>query len=373
MLIGVDGNEANVRERVGVHQYAYELLWAIYRIQDEWRDKHKFVIYLKNPPSSVLPKENRVWTYRVIPGKGFWVLKNLMPALIVAPRPDVFFSPSHYLPPITLMPKVSTIHDLGYLDFSEQFKKYDFWQLKYWTAISISVSKYIIAVSESTKRDIVRHYAIASKKIKVVHHGYDKTRFNFKISLADVRRVKNNYKLPENYILFLSTLKPSKNIDGLVDAFAKITDKFPEFKLVIAGKKGWLFESVFRKVKELKLEDKVLFTDFVPEEDKPALLKGAKTLVSPSFWEGFGIHVLEAMACGTPVIVSNIASFPEVVGKAGIYVDPKNTIDVARGIETVLKMQQKEYNELVKKGYRQAVRFSWEKTARETVKIFEEA
>jgi glycosyltransferase involved in cell wall biosynthesis len=185
--------------------------------------------------------------------------------------------------------------------------------------------------------------------------------------------VKNNYKLPKNYILFLSTLKPSKNIDGLVDAFAKITDKFPEFKLVIAGKKGWLFESVFKKVKELKLEDKVLFTDFVPEEDKPALLKGAKTLVSPSFWEGFGIHVLEAMACGTPVIVSNIASFPEVVGKAGIYVDPKNTIDVARGIETVLKMQQKEYNELVKKGYRQAVRFSWEKTARETVKIFEEA
>lgn len=373
MLIGIDGNEANIRERVGVHQYAYELLWAIYGIQKEWRGKHKFIIYLKNTPSSVLPKENDIWTYKVIPGKGFWVLKDLMPSLIATPRPGVFFSPSHYLPPITLMPKVCTIHDLGYLEFSEQFKKYDFWQLKYWTAISISVSKYIIAVSNSTQKDIVRHYPFVSKKVKVIHHGYDKSRFNHEVSASDVRRIRDKYKLPENYILFLSTLKPSKNIEGLLAAFARIYEKFPEYKLVIAGKKGWLFESIFKKVKELNLEDEVVFTDFVPEDDKPALFKGAKVLVSPSFWEGFGIQALEAMACGTPVVVSNIASFPEVVGEAGIYVNPKNAINIAEGIEIVLRMRQKEYNELVKKGYQQAVNFSWEKTARETVKVFEES
>ena len=373
MLIGIDGNEANFKERVGVHQYAFELLWAIYRIQNQWKGKHRFIIYLKSVPSSLLPRENSLWTYKIIPGKGFWVLKSLMPALLLGQKPDVFFSPSHYLPPITLMPKICTIHDLGYLEFSEQFKKYDFWQLKYWTAISISISKYIIAVSESTKKDIVRHYPFASKKIKVVYHGLDKKRFNNKISLSDVRHVQNKYQLPENYILFLGTLRPSKNIEGLVSAFALVVKKFPEFKLVIAGKKGWLYQSIFQKVKNLKLEDRVIFTDFISEEDKPALYKGAKILVSPSFWEGFGLHVLEALACGTPVVVSKIASLPEVVGEARIYIDPYSSVDIANGIETVLKMRQKEYNKLVDKGYRQIVKFSWESTAIDTVKILEEA
>ena len=134
-------------------------------------------------------------------------------------KPDVIFSPSHYLPPVTFMPKVFTVHDLGYLRFSAQFKKYDFWQLKYWTAISVSISKYIIAVSNSSKGDIVRHYPFASKKIHVVHHGYDKERFNQKITNHVVRRVKKKYGIDKDYILFLSTLKPSKNVDGILEAY----------------------------------------------------------------------------------------------------------------------------------------------------------
>jgi len=380
MLIGIDGNEANearadIGERVGVNQYAFEILWGLYRLNKGRKTKHDFIIYLKSRPKHDLPKENSFWKYKVIAGGGVWILRHLMPALLRS-RSDVFFSPSHYLPPVTGGPKVCTIHDLGYLKFTEQFKKYDFWQLKYWTAISITISKYIISVSKSTKQDIVRHYPFASKKVSVVHHGYDKNKFNTKITINDVRRVKKEYGISsDDYILFLSTLKPSKNIEGLLKAYKLLTTghRSPATKLVIAGKKGWLYQSIFEKVKELNLEKDVIFTDFVSEKDKPALIFGAKVFVSPSFWEGFGIHVLEAMACGTPVVASKIASLPEVAGEAGIYVNPDGPDDIAEGLKKVLTMSSKEYNRQVERGLEQAEKFSWDKAARETLDVLEKA
>lgn len=372
MLVGIDGNEANLEQRVGVHQYAYELLWAIYRMRNEWRDKCRFIIYLKKPPIEDLPEEIFGWNYEIISGGGLWIVKKLTPTLIKGPRPDVFFSPSHYLPIFPLLPKVCTIHDLGYLKFSEQFKMKDFWQLKIWTAISIYISKYIITVSDSTKKDIVRHYRSSTNKVVVVHNGYDTKRFNNNINDNDVRRVLKKYKINRSYILFLSTLKPSKNLNGLLDAFAKIKSDIKNTdlpQLVVSGKKGWLYDEIFNKIEELGLEKEVIFTGFVSEEDKPAIIKGAKALVSPSFWEGFGIHILEAMACGTPVVVSKVASIPEVVGEAGIYVEPENIYSIAEGIKKVLSMNKEEYNKLIMNGIKQAQKFSWEKAARKTIPV----
>ncbi len=371
MLIGIDGNEANVEERVGVHQYAYEILWGIHRLNKEWKNDHQVIVYLKNLPKDDFPKENLFWKYQVIPGGGFWIIKKLMPHLLFnKTKPDVFFAPSHYLPPLTVVPKVCTIHDLGYLEFSGQFKKYDFWQLKYWTAISISISKYIIAVSNSTKEDIVRHYPFASKKIVVTHHGYDKNSFNPRISLSDVRRIKKKYSIVGDYVLIISTLKPSKNIEGLIEAYSSISNKI---KLVIVGKKGWLYQSIFDKVKRLGLKNKVIFTGYVPEKDKPPLIKGARVFILPSFWEGFGMDVLNAMACGTPVVVSKIASLPEVAGKAAIYIDPYKQRDLASGIKKVLSMSKGEYNKLINAGLKQAEKFSWDKAARKTLMILKKA
>src|SRR3989344_8275361 len=149
MIIGIDGNEANVEEKTGVHQYSYELLHACYRIRSHRKDGFSFIIYLKNSPRSDLPKEKSWWRYKIITGNRLWVLTKLLPYLIKAPKQDVFFSPHHYLPLFAPVPKVCAIHDLGYLDFSEHLKLYDFWQLKIWSAISIIVSKYIITFSKS--------------------------------------------------------------------------------------------------------------------------------------------------------------------------------------------------------------------------------
>ena len=369
MLIGIDGNEANIQNRVGVNQYAFEILWGIARSYGSWSKKHRVIVYLKDNPSKDLPPAKKSFSYKVIPGGGVWIVSKLMPYLLFSSaRPDVFFSPHHYTPPISVVPLVCTIHDLGYLKFSGQFRKYDFWQLKYWSAWSVYISKYIISVSNSTREDIVRHYPYASKKTFVVHHGYDKTRFNRLINDEDVRRIKKKYSIVNDYLLFLGTLKPSKNIEGLLSAFGSVKKNFPEISLVIAGKKGWLYDSIFAKTKSLGLKD-VIFTDFVPEDDKPALIKGARAFVVPSFWEGFGMDVISAMAVGTPVVASSSGALPEACGQAAVLVDAYSVESIAQGVKKVLSMGESQYNKLISKGFAQAAKFSWDKAARETLEV----
>jgi glycosyltransferase involved in cell wall biosynthesis len=374
MIIGIDGNEANVTQRVGVNEYAYRILWNLQKLQEEGSNKHSLIVYLKEEPKTGMPKESPNFKYKIMPGRGLWILTKLMPYLITNPdKLDVFFSPSHYLPLFCPVPTICSIMDLGYLEFSEQFTKKIFWQLKWWTAISIFISKRIIAISNSTKRDIVRHYPFSKNKVEVVYLGYNKESFGTPTSNEDVRRVKNKYSIVDDYVLYLGTLKPSKNIEGLIDAFAILNSKslINNYKLVIAGKKGWMFDSIFQKVKNLKLDDKVIFTDFISEEDKPHLIKGAKVFVLPSFWEGFGLDALNAMATGVPVIASNIGSLPEVLGDAGILVESRETNSIAKAIEKVLSMNKTDYNSMIEKGRAQANKFSWKESARKILKTIE--
>ena len=143
-----------------------------------------------------------------------------------------------------------------------------------------------------------------------------------------------------------------------------------DLKLVICGKKGWLYEPIFEKVKQLDLADKVIFTDYVPDDDLPSLISGAKIYVLPSLWEGFGIPVIEAQACGVPVVVSNISSLPEIVGDSGILVNPKGVASIAAGIKKALT-DEKLRQDLIKKGFANIKRFSWQKCARQTLKVLE--
>jgi glycosyltransferase involved in cell wall biosynthesis len=372
MVIGIDGNEANIEKRVGVNEYAYQIISNLRKLQEIGECKHDLIVYLKNKPLPDFPKEMQNFKYKVIPGGGMWILTKLMPYLFKNPdKIDLLFSPSHYTVPFSLVPRVSSIMDLGYLEFSGQFTKKVFWQLKWWSAISIFVSKAIIAISNATKSDIVRHYPFSRRKIYVTHLGYDATRFNTDISEKDVRRIQNRYSIVDDYILYLGTLKPSKNIEGLIEAFKSLSVKYPKTSLVIAGKKGWLFETIFEKAEKLGLNGKIVFTDFVPEKDKPALIRGAKVFVMPSFWEGFGLDPLYAMACGVPVVAANVGSLPEVVGNAGILVDPDKVKSISDGIDEVLSASPKKYNRIVAAGLLQVKEFSWEKCAKETLGVLE--
>ncbi len=376
MIIGIDGNEANVEKRVGINTYAFELLWNLWKLQGEWKDRHTLIVYLKSLPREEMPGETTHFKYKIIRGGGKWILTKLMPDLFFGkPKCDLFFSPSHYVPLLAPMPRVCSIMDLGYLEYTTQFRKIDIWQLNVWTAISIFVSKKIFAISNSTKTDIVRHYPSAKGKVHVTPLAYDTDKFNMSIPDKDVRRVRDRYSIVSDYVLYLGMLKPSKNIEGLLTAFKEVITEnqslISNLKLVIAGKKGWMFESIFGKVKELGLEEKVIFTDFVDEKDKPALIKGAKVFVLPSFWEGFGLDILNALSCGVPVVASNVGSIPEVLGDAGVLIDPKDTGSIAKGISEVLLGDEAKYNNYREKGLAQVKKFSWEKTARETLEVLE--
>lgn len=365
MIIGIDANEANLTaQRVGINQYAFELLKALHGL----KAPHHFVIYLKSQSLKDLPKPRVNWQYRIIPFPKLWTQTRLPWDLYThSPRPDVFLSLTHYSPRFAPMPTVVAIMDLGFLHASEQFTPKDFNQLKRWTEYSVRQAKKVIAISNHTKSDVVREYGREPQDVIVTPLAYDKKLFKQTLN----KKVLSKYGISQPYLLFLGSLRPSKNVEGLIKAFAKLSlkDLTVGTQLVVAGKKAWLYEQIFALVKKLNLDGKVIFTGFVEEGEKPVLVSMSQALVLPSFYEGFGIPVLEAMACQTPVVVSQVASLPEVAGNAGIYVDPNSIDSIAQGILTALGPKRQEF---VDRGLKRVKLFSWDKTAKATLKVLED-
>lgn len=361
MLIGLDGNEANVKTRVGSGVYAFEVLK-----QFKKNKKHEFTVYLKDKPLTDLPIESNNFKYKIFGPKKLWTRLALPLRLTIGKKPNIFFSMGHYGPKFASIPYAVTIFDLSYLHFPEMFNKDDLYQLTNWSKHSILNSKHIFTISNSTKEDIVKNYGVSQSKITVTYLGFDKDRFKpqSKQKIDDARR---KYKVKGDYIIFVGTLQPRKNIERLVEAIKLVKS---DLKLVIVGRKGWMYEQIFQKVKDLKLESKIVLTDFVPENDLPALLSGAKAYLLPSLWEGFGIPVIEAQACGVPVVVSSTSSLPEVVRDSGVLLDPNNTDSIAKGIEKVTS-DEKFSQVLIQKGFQNVKRFSWQQCAQKTLEALE--
>ncbi|MDP3974537.1 MAG: glycosyltransferase family 1 protein, partial [bacterium] len=291
--IGIDGNEANVYKKVGVSVYTQNL---INYFQKKSNKTLNFNIYLRNKPIKTMPSENKYFNYKVVKGLFLWSQLFLPLKLIFNNKSDVFFSPAHYIPRFSTIPTVVTIHDLSFHYYPDDFLKHDLYKLKNWTNYSVKKSKKIIAVSESTKNDIIKFYGVSENKITVIYNGYERKSDKSKIDQKLITRVQKN-----PYILYVGTLQPRKNIPTLLDSFSEFIKENSKFKLVITGKKGWLYENIFNKVKNLKLEKNVIFADFVSDATLQQLYKNAFCLVLPSFYEGFGIPILEAMNEGCPV------------------------------------------------------------------------
>lgn len=370
MLIGIDGNEANIQNRVGVNQFAYGLLNGIYHLAT----KDQFLVYLSTPPLPDLPPQKDNWHYRVIGPPKFWTQWRLPLDLFTGTiKPDVFFTPSHYAPRFSPIPTVVSIMDLGFLRTPEQFTAKDYFQLKNWTSYSIKNAHHILAISEFTKNDIQNSYQISPDKITVIYPGYDSKVFSPKTAF-EVDRVLKKYQIAHPYILFISSLKPSKNVARLIEAFSLVlaNKKTPgNLKLVLAGKRAWLYEDIFAKVRELELTENIVFTGYFPEEDKPYLMSGATAFVQPSLFEGFGMLVVEAGACGVPVVISPVASLSEAGGPDAIYVDPLNVKSIASGMNKVLSLNREKRGSLVQKQLNYIKQFTWEKAAGDTLAVLE--
>jgi len=268
-------------------------------------------------------------------------------------------------------PTIVTVHDLSFLRFPAAFRAFQRLYLGLITRISTRRAARVIAVSESTRQDVIAFCGVAEENVVVVPNGVTDA---FKpADAAAVGVFRAAKKLPEHFILFVGTLEPRKNLVRLIDAFAACRRGATRpAKLVLAGGKGWFYETAFRRVHELSLDDEVIFPGFVPPDELPWWYRAADLFVYPSLFEGFGLPVLEAMACGTPTITSTASSLPEVAGDAALLVNPEDTGALSEAIRRVLDDPSLRES-LRGAGLRQAAQFSWTRTAVETAQVYRAA
>ncbi|MEA1937297.1 MAG: glycosyltransferase family 1 protein [Patescibacteria group bacterium] len=270
---------------------------------------------------------------------------------------------------------VVTAHNLAIKKFPELFSKKELLKFKI-KPPAYNRADIIIATSGSAKKDLINNFGIEENKIRVIYNAFDEKFFN-DASITEIQEVKNKYKIDGEYILFMNTIKPLNNLSRLIEAFSKsrliLKGKKPNsnYKLVLAGKSGWLADEIKQIAKDFGLKKEVIFPGYIDPQDLNALFAGADIFVSVPIYEEFGSPVLEAMACGTPVICSDVSSLPEITNGGAQTVNPYDIDGIKNAILKVLD-NDKLREEMKKKGLEQAKKFHWKKTAEETVRVYKE-
>ncbi len=365
MRIAIDFTSA-ARERAGIGRYARELIRALSRLDraNQYRlfvplDAHADLLAFDWPPNFAIV--HAPLTERVL--AALWHRARVpLPVEFFIGRVDVFYSPDFLLPPTWARRKLVTVHDLSYVRLPECFpavlKRY----LDNAVPRSLKRADLVLADAQSTRADLVDVYRLAPDRIKVLYSGVD-ARFCAHLDEAARMRVAEKYRLGDPYLLSVSTIQPRKNNVRLIRAFARLLPRLgAPLSLVIAGGEGWMYDEVYRVVDELDLRHRVKFLGFTADEDLPALYSMATLFVYPSLYEGFGLPVAEAMACGVPVVCSNSSSLPEVGGSAVLYFDPCNVDEMADVIGHALK-EPAIRSRLQAQGLEQVKQFTWERSA----------
>lgn len=276
---------------------------------------------------------------------------------------------NYFIPKNIKSKTVVTIYDMVYKLYPETMYKANYDLLNKNTQRSGRDADIILTISENSKKEIAELINIPLEKIRIAYPATDSSIFYPRKDESCKSLLQAKYKIEGDYILYLGTLEPRKNINTLIKAFELVSIKNSDIKLVLAGGKGWKYDEIYSLVQELKLEDRVTFTGYIEEEDIPILYSNAIMFVFPSIYEGFGMPPLEAMACGTPVIVSNSSSLPEVVGDSGVLVDPRDSEHIACEIERLIHDKNLR-KDLADKGLLQASKFSWKQSANKAMDIY---
>lgn len=367
MKIGIDATGL-YGDRTGVENYIANVVSNLLIIDQQ----NQYIVYCKDelPAEFDLNIENCDYIVATTGNRKLYQQFGL-PLRIVRDKIDIMFYPSSCMPLISTAKKVVTVHDVFPFVIPENRPKYhvsssllstiNFGYWKYIMWATCKKADHLIAVSTTTQRDVVKLINVPVEKIDVIGEGISR-QFLKKIDPAAVTRFKREHKFSSPYILCVGT-GTYKNIQGSVNAFFELKSKgYYDLELVVTGPKSRVLDRVFQMVEQSKFVDQIHFTGYFPEEEMPLLYKSASVLLFPSFYEGFGLPVLEAFACGLPVIVSSVGSLPEVAGDAALYVDPNDHNDIARKVEILLN-DSNLYQEQVCKGYAQAEKFTWRSTA----------
>ncbi|MDF1695713.1 MAG: glycosyltransferase family 1 protein [Saprospiraceae bacterium] len=352
------------RQYGGIHIYTKEILNALSKLDK----KNEYLVFRSKTMKEFDGMEEIVVPYSSFPGYRFWRIFFQIPKLLKKKNIDLVVEPAHF-GPLNLPKKIkriTVIHDMTVF----MFPKYhvflsQFLQRKFLPRI-LKKTDCIITNSESTSKDLIHHFPFTQNKTSTVLLGKDDSF----IPQSD-HSILTKYKINQPYILFVGTLEPRKNITTLIEAFNlfKTQTKSPH-QLLLLGKKGWKSKNVFAAIEESPFKEDIIWHGYVPKKELPVFYTMAEIFVYPSNYEGFGLPVLEAMACGTPVITSNVSSLPEVGESAVVYTNPNSPNEISQWITTLCSNPEMQ-DKFSKLGLIQANKFSWEKTATAYIKLFE--
>jgi glycosyltransferase involved in cell wall biosynthesis len=359
MVIGIESERANSTQKTGVEHYAKQLILHLSTIDLQ----NQYILYVRTKPQAWLLGLPKNFQVKIMPFPIFWTQLRLSIEMWLNPV-DLLFIPASSMPLIHPKKTVVTVHDLAFMHFPETYTLFarTFHKFEDWL-----VSKFawkIIAVSESTKQDFLKFWKVNPDRIVVVHHGYEVPKPNDLSALTQIQ-------LPEQYVLFLSTLQPRKNLSSLMQAMKELRLEYPElanYKLVVVGKTGWKFEKILEDIARNK--DFVVYLNHLSDRERYVAMRQAKVFVLPSFYEGFGMTILEAFALGVPVATSNISSMPEVAGEAAVYFNPAKVSEIKSAISKIL-FDKSLSDSLIQQGTTRLSLFGWEKCAKETLVVLE--
>ncbi len=362
MNIGIDASRAFIKEKTGIEEYSYQLIRNLAMMDLK---SHQIFLYARknsvidfNLPSNFKLKIislNKLWTQI---GLASEMMKN---------KPDILFVPSYTIPQAHPVKTIVTIHGLEYKYFPECYSIKERLFLELNTLFSIKWSSKIIVPSESTKRDLIKFYKVDGDKIKVVYHGVNSSKYQ-------VVSIKQDFKKSFN-ILFVGRLEKRKNIVNLIKAFELFKNqlrrrhsRMSPSQLILVGKAGFGFSEIKKAIEESLFKKDIILKNYISEEEKDELYIKSDLFVLPSFYEGFGLPILEAMNYSVPVICSNTSSLPEVAGDAALLVDPNNIEEIAGAIGKIFGDDNLR-NKMIEKGFKNVEKFSWEKCAGETAGV----
>ena len=370
MIIGIDASRANKPIKTGVEWYSYHLIQYLKKIDQE----NQYFLYTNKrlePALAVCPDNFKEKVLRWLPIRLWTLIRLSWEMKFGKNKPDVLFVPAHTIPLANPKKTVVTVHDIGFERYPELYswadKLYHRWTIKFIKKLATK----IITISEFSKKEIVDFYQIPEEKVVVVYNGYDNQSYRRLNKVGDESfRLKEKFNIEAPYFMFVGRIEAKKNIPNLIKAFGEFKKARPEDKhiLVLVGRIGYGFEDVEENIFQYKLEDSVKILEYLPTEEVVFLLNNADLFIFPSNYEGFGMPVLEAMACGCPVICSNTTALPEVAGEAAIKFNPQKTEAVIKAMTTVVDHPEIS-QALIEQGYEQVKKFSWDKCARETLQV----
>jgi len=361
--IAIDASRSTRARPTGTENYALRLIQSLITANESRREPYRLSLYFRDEPPADLFDESRHVNVYVLKSPRLWTHLRWAAALWKA-KPALSFVPAHSLPIFFPGKAIVTVHALGYKHFPAAHPALQRLYLDITTRYSQARAALVLADSQATANDLGRFYNTPAGKIRIVYPGVDA--LDAKSAAAAIDSARAKYGLPQRYFLFIGTLQPRKNIQRLIQAFRRWREDH-DGALVLAGAKGWLFDEAW-----LEGADNVHVTGYIDEADKGGLLAGATALVFPSLYEGFGFPVVEAMHCGCPVIASKTSSLRELVGDAGLLVDPLDVADIAAAMGRCSDDEGLRAG-LVARGFRRAGRFSWSAAAAKVLAAFDEA